>query len=306
MRAGVMIKDGSALERLATIDRALFDKTGTLTLGTPLPDPAVVAAMDAEEASVALALASHSRHPLSRALATALSSTGTRAAPFDQVREVAGQGVFAQWNGVDVALRRPDSAIGVASVLTIGERPRRLISFADRLRPDAADAIARLGAMGVECSILSGDRAEAVAPVAQTLGLTGQGSASPAEKQQAIGDLRQSGHRVLMVGDGLNDGPALAAADASIAPGSATDVGLQAADMVFVQSSLLAVPRAIAASRATMRVVKQNFALAIGYNLIAVPLAMAGLVTPLIAAAAMSGSSLVVVANSLRLARAAR
>jgi len=306
MRAGVMIKDGSALERLATIDRALFDKTGTLTLGTPLPDPAVVAAMDAEEASVALALASHSRHPLSRALATALSSTGTRAAPLDQVREVAGQGVFAQWNGVDVALRRPDSASGIASVLTIGERPHRLISFADRLRPGAADAIARLGAMGVECSILSGDRAEAVAPVAQTLGLTGQGSASPAEKQQAIGDLRQSGHRVLMVGDGLNDGPALAAADASIAPGSATDVGLQAADMVFVQSSLLAVPRAIAASRATMRVVKQNFALAIGYNLIAVPLAMAGLVTPLIAAAAMSGSSLVVVANSLRLARAAR
>jgi len=306
MRTGVMIKDGSALERLATVDRALFDKTGSLTLGTPLPDPAAMAAMDADERSVALALASYSRHPLSRALATALSAAGTRAGPLEQVREVAGQGVFAQWNGIEVALRRPESAAGIASMLTIGERPHRLIAFADRLRPDAAEAVARLKAQGIECSILSGDRTEAVAPVARAIGLTGQGSASPADKQEAIGRLRCSGRRVLMVGDGLNDGPALAAADASIAPGSATDVGLQAADMVFVQDSLLAVPRAVAASRATMRVVRQNFALAIGYNVFAVPLAMAGLVTPLIAAAAMSGSSLIVVANSLRLARAAR
>jgi Cu2+-exporting ATPase len=306
MRAGIMVKDGSALERLARVDRALLDKTGTLTLGRPLPDPTALAALAPDEASVALALASHSRHPLSRALAEALAAAGHRAAPLENTSERAGEGVFARWNGLGVALRRPERPTGIAAVLAIGEKPLRLISYADRLRSDTPQALARLRALGVEASILSGDNAGAVAEIARATGLTGQASASPADKPDAIGRLERAGHSVLMVGDGLNDGPALAAATASMAPGSASDVGLQASDVVFTGRSLLAIPRTIGAARATMRVVRQNFALAIVYNALAVPLAMSGLLTPLIAAAAMSASSLLVIANSLRLAGAAR
>lgn len=309
MRQGIMVKDGSALERIARVDRALLDKTGTLTMGAPVPDPAALAALDPETAGVALALASHSRHPLSRALAQALAASGTGAAVLDTVTEEPGQGVRAHWQrqglgqGVAVALHRPDAGRGMATALQIDGRPTQIIGFSDRLRPDFRAALAQLKALGVEAMILSGDNAVAVAETARATGLTGQAAASPAAKFDAIRRQQGAGHRVLMAGDGLNDGPALAAADASIAPGTASDAGRQAADIVFLGDSLLALPRSVMAARRTMRVVRQNFALAIGYNVLAVPLAICGLVTPLIAASAMSASSLIVIANSLRLAR---
>ena len=307
MRTGIMVKDGSALERLAAVDRALLDKTGTLTLGRPLPEPNALLALAPDEASVALALASHSRHPLSRALAGMLTAWGISPAPLSDVTERAGEGVFARWLSLEVSLNRPQGGgVGMAAALAIGDRPVRLIPFSDRLRPDAKPALAQLRQLGIECSILSGDRPEAVGEIALATGLTAQANARPADKQALVARLRATGRKVLMVGDGLNDGPALAAADASMAPGSASDVGLQAADMVFVQDSLLALPRAVRAARRTMAVVRQNFALAIGYNVLAVPLAIAGLVTPMVAAIAMSASSLIVVGNSLRLARAAK
>ena len=309
MRQGIMVKDGGALERMAQIDRALLDKTGTLTMGTPLPDATVLAGLPADAAGVALALASHSRHPLSRALADALAAHGHRATPLTEVTEVAGEGLRGFWNGTKVALRRPDDgkeAGGMASLLDIAGRAPTLIPFADRLRPDANEALARLTALGVAPSILSGDSDAAVAQMAKATGLSAVAAASPAQKQQAITQLQAQHHRVLMAGDGLNDGPALAAANASIAPGTASDVGRQAADFVFLSASLLALPRAIGGARATMRVVRQNFALAIGYNALAVPLAIAGYVTPLLAAVAMSTSSLIVIGNSLRLALPSR
>jgi Cu2+-exporting ATPase len=305
MRGGVMVKDGGALERIARVDRALIDKTGTLTMGRPLPDPVVVARLPEEIAQVALALASHSRHPLSQALAEALGARGITAAPLTDVVEVAGEGMRASWLGLRVALRRPEgtqAARGMVAALDIEGRQAWVIPFADRLRPDYAQAIAWLRDQGVTPEILSGDRGQAVVDAACATGLFARAGVSPEGKQQAIAGLHAAGHRVLMAGDGLNDGPALAAADASIAPGSASDVGRQAADFVFMGESLLALPRAVAGARATMRVVRQNFALAIGYNLLAVPLAIAGYVTPLLAAVAMSTSSLIVIGNSLRLA----
>jgi len=306
LRRGVMVKDGSALERLATVDRALLDKTGTLTLGRPMPDPAALAGLGPDDAQVLLALASHSRHPLSRMLVEALAARGVVAPPLTLVAEQPGRGLTARWGEVAVALRRPEVADGMAAVLDIAGRPLRLIGFADRLRPDVRRALAELRALGIEASILSGDTAAAVAQTARQTGLTGQSAALPAEKQAAITRLQTAGRRVLMVGDGINDGPALAAADASIAPGSASDVGRQAADFVFTGDSLLALPRAVRAARATMRVVRENFAAAILYNACAVPLAMAGMITPLLAATAMATSSLIVVGNSLRLVRATR
>jgi Cu2+-exporting ATPase len=306
MRKGIMVKDGSALERLAATNRMLIDKTGSLTLGRPVPDPFVLGALPAEAAEVALALASHSRHPLSRGLADALTARGTHAAKLSDVHEVPGEGVRAMWQERRVSLGAPQSAQGMAIALNIEHAPSWLIPLADRLRPDATEALARLGAIRIESSILSGDNPRAVAEVARLTGLTGQACASPEAKLEAIERLQRAGRKVLMIGDGLNDGPALAMADASIAPGSASDMGRQAADVVFLGDSLLALPRAVLAARRTMRVVRQNFALAIGYNVLAVPLAIGGWVTPLIAAAAMSASSLIVIANSLRLRGAAQ
>ena len=178
--------------------------------------------------------------------------------------------------------------------------------FAYALRPDAADTIAALEQAGVAPGILSGDRAAAVAPVARVLGLTAQTGMSPQDKLAAIARQAAAGHKVLMIGDGLNDGPALAAGHASIAPGSASDAGKNAADCIFLGDRLMPVAQAIRVARRTQAIVRQNFALAIGYNIVAVPLAFMGHVTPLVAAIAMSGSSLIVVGNALRLKGAAR
>jgi len=222
------------------------------------------------------------------------------------VREVSGAGLSGRWNGVEVALERPDDAAqSLATRLRIGETAQT-IAFADPLRTDAAATLAALRAEGIEASILSGDRAAPVEAAARELGLAATAEVSPQAKLAALEALKAQGRRPLMVGDGLNDGPALAAAHASIAPGTASDASQQAADAVFIGEKLMPVALAVRVARATMRIVRQNFGFSIIYNVLAVPLALFGLVTPLIAAIAMSVSSLVVVANSLRLARAAR
>jgi Cu2+-exporting ATPase len=305
MRRGVLVKDGSALERLAEADHVVFDKTGTLTLGESRPVD--LDRMTSQEKSIALALAQSSRHPLSRGLAGALRSLGVHPSALDRITEQAGEGVSGLDGSRPVALVRPQVTSGAhpACELRIGDK-RILIDFTDPLRPDVADAVAALAALGLEVSILSGDARDAVAAVADWLALPFVAGVTPAEKLAYLAELEQRGKRVLMVGDGLNDGPALAAAHVSMAPGGASDVSRQAADAVFLGDSLMPVANAVRAARRTMRTVRQNFRLAVGYNVIAVPIAVAGFVTPLIAALAMSLSSLIVVGNSLRLTRGAR
>jgi Cu2+-exporting ATPase len=284
---------------------AVFDKTGTLTLGRPRP--VGLETLSHAQASVALALARNSRHPLSEGLRRALEATDTMAADVTDITETPGVGLAGSWQGRNVSLGRSDSdSSGLATTLAIKGQTPVTLHFEDALRPDAAAIIARLSTLGLPATILSGDRASAVAPVATALGLSARADMQPAEKYAAVTALGAEGRRVLMVGDGLNDGPALAAGHVSIAPASASDASQNVADAVFLGDSLSPVADAVRVARATRARVRENFALAIGYNLIAVPLAIAGVVTPLIAALAMSGSSIIVVANALRLRGSAK
>jgi P-type Cu2+ transporter len=306
MRKGVLIKDGSTLERLSEATFVLFDKTGTLTLGRP--EPVGLDALTNEDRAVIRALAQSSRHPLSMALRRALENMPLPAIALTDMREVPGQGVHAMWNGRAVSLGRPDSALewqGLASAYHRPDGTIVTILFEDRLRPNAAETIAAIKVTGLDMMIASGDRLAALQPIATTLGLTAVPNMLPGEKMALIDRLRGSGEKVLMVGDGLNDGPALAAGHVSLAPSSASDASQLTADAVYVGDSLMPVAIALRVARQTMRVVRQNFAIAVGYNVLAVPLAIGGMVTPLIAALAMSGSSLIVVANALRLKRSA-
>ena len=307
MKRGILVKEGSALERLATADIALLDKTGTATLGrldaSDLPEKA-------GERAILAALARASRHPLARSVTCTLE--GVEAAKSDRIAEVPGLGVEGYFAGRRWRFGRPDwvgsKRDGGTTTAAFGpaDGSFRLIHFADALRPDARRAMAELDGLGVLPQLISGDQVDVVRQVAGLMGIQWRARVTPAEKNELVIEQQAAGHRVLMVGDGLNDGPALKAADVAMAPAAASDVGQMAADIVFFGESLDAVPRAVRAARRMMRVVKQNFALAIGYNVLAVPLAIAGMVTPLIAALAMSGSSILVVANALRLRTAAK
>lgn len=304
---GIMVKDGSGIERLAEIDTVAFDKTGTLTLGRPRLLEGKVLHPDA--LALAAALAAHSRHPLSQALAAAGQGFAAGAPRFTDIIEHPGLGIEALRSGASWRLGRAEWALdggeGDDAAGTVLSRDGQLVcafSFGDTLRPGGHDAVGALEAAGLRVEILSGDRAPAVADVATRFGIAASSAELlPADKVSRLRQLAGTGHRVMMVGDGLNDAPALAAAYVSMAPATAADIGRNAADFVFLHESLDAVPTAHAVAREAGRLVKQNFALAIGYNAIALPVAIAGYVTPLVAAVAMSLSSVIVVANALRL-----
>lgn len=298
--AGVMVKDGSAMERLAEADAVVFDKTGTLTLGRPR----LVGADRIDPAMLGLAgaLAAHSRHPLSLAIA---AETGGDATRFDDVTEQPGYGVEGRADGHVWRLGRAAWATGAKGDGTVLARDGVEVArfeFEDRLRAGARDTVAEAERTIGPVEMLSGDSEAACARVARSLDIERfRCGVLPADKVARLTELSLSGHRVLMVGDGLNDAPALGAAHVSMAPASAAEVGRNAADFVFLRESLEAVPLARDIAVRAGRLIRQNIAIAIVYNAIAVPIAIMGYVTPLIAAIAMSASSIIVIANALRL-----
>lgn len=305
---GITFKDGGALERLADVTTIVFDKTGTLTTGRMHVESLSAAPADL---AAAAAMAQFSRHPAARAVA----ATTQAAVQVEDFREHPGQGIEATVGGARYRLGRApwvaegDIAVPPRSSVWLSREGEIVGHFvvADQNRPGAPAAIRDLAKLGIRMEIVSGDVAGEVRRLAQSVGIDDiRWGALPADKVARLRELAKDGQRVLMVGDGLNDTPALAAAPVSMAPSSATDIGRGAADFVFMGQSLEAVPRAITVARAAKRIVQQNFGLAIVYNAFAVPLAVAGLVTPLIAAIAMAASSILVVANSLRLSQRGR
>ncbi|HUE45333.1 MAG TPA: heavy metal translocating P-type ATPase [Aestuariivirgaceae bacterium] len=308
---GILVKDGTGLERLAEVDAVIFDKTGTLTDGAPQ----LVNRSDIDPAhlAIAAAMAAHSRHPMSNAIMAAAPPAATAEIAFDSVAEHPGFGVEACKDGQIWRLGRPGWAgSGADRCDTEIDRSGAVLSrrglvlaefqFDDRLRPGAAATIAGLRRAGLGFEIVSGDRQAAVAAIAARLGVeTWAARVLPGGKIERICRLAGEGRKVLMVGDGLNDAPALVAAHASMAPASAADIGRNAADFVFLRPSLTAVTTALDISRRSTALIRQNFAIAIAYNVVAVPIAVLGYVTPLIAALAMSLSSIVVVGNAMRL-----
>ncbi|SIS64639.1 heavy metal translocating P-type ATPase [Phaeovulum vinaykumarii] len=304
-RAGLLVKDGTALERLAEVDCVVFDKTGTLTLGTP--EPQNLGDLSRAELEVAAALGAGSAHPLAQALAGAARAAGVVPARVEDLREVPGHGIEGRWRGQVVRLGRAEwigaeAGDVTATHLRIGPGAPRSIRFADSLRPGAAEAVAALAAQKKRVLLVSGDVPGAVADLAGRLGISEwHAGVLPAEKAALVADLGAAGHRVLMVGDGLNDTAALVGAHVSISPASALDAARTASDIVLLGRDIAPVAEALRIARVTRRRIKQNFAISAVYNVIAVPIALVGLATPLWAALAMSASSVSVSLNSLRL-----
>lgn len=304
-RKGMLIKHATALERLAEVDTVVFDKTGTLTAGAP-----VLTNLDAfseTERGVALALALASSHPLSVALRTAAVKDNVVPAKVSDIVEVPGFGTEGVFDGQRVRLGRagwvgaPPRDV-TATYLSIGTQPSHAFLYVDALRDGAAAAVSALKETGIEVVLISGDATGAVETLARSLGIEKWvAEALPEEKAKRVQSFARDGKYVLMVGDGLNDTAALAAAHVSMSPATALDAARVASDIVLLGSDLEPIAEAIETAQSATRRIRENFRIATIYNIIAVPLAVAGLATPLMAALAMSTSSITVSLNALRL-----
>ncbi len=305
LKNGILLKSGDALERIAGVDCVVFDKTGTLTVGKPALEGG---SYSPDDLKIAASLAHRSQHPLSVALAQSYEGELIDLG----VSEVPGRGLTTNLNGKIIKLGsrrwcgqqggKGEQSSALELWLSVDGVPHAHFCFADALRPDAAQMMSALQAKNIDVHLLSGDRQSVASRIAEDLGIhMVAAETSPLEKCDYINRLKQEGKTVLMVGDGLNDAPALAAANVSMSPSSAVDITQNTADIVFQGEKLMPVLDTMLLAKRSNSLVRQNFALAIGYNIFAIPLAVFGFVTPMIAAAAMSGSSLVVILNAFRL-----
>ena len=330
---GVLVKSAEALETLAGVDMMVFDKTGTLTLGRPTLTDVIPAPGVAEDDVLAFAAAAEqgSEHPIGEAIVARAKQRGLPMPAVAEFSTVPGQGIDAlapegrlllgsralmEARGVDVTALAPRAeALAQAGktvvYLAVAFRPLGLVAVADTLKPEAPAVVAALRARGIEVAMLTGDDRRTAAAIARAAGIDRVlAEILPEDKAREIARLRESGRRVAMVGDGINDAPALARADVGIAMGSGTDVAIEAADVTLMRGDLRGVVAAVDLARRTIRIVKENLVWAFGYNVVLIPVA-AGLLyplwgvllSPILAGAAMAFSSVSVVTNSLRLKR---
>ncbi|PIZ30387.1 MAG: hypothetical protein COY40_04745, partial [Alphaproteobacteria bacterium CG_4_10_14_0_8_um_filter_53_9] len=295
---------------LADITAVVLDKTGTLTHGTPR-----LIAHDGTEADRALAarLALHSKHPL----ATALAHSGPTAMPFKTVDEIPGKGLQTTYKnqtlrlgslsfvmGKKMSKEATDNPLHLHTFFRVGKNPPVTFTFEDTLRPDAKEAIQALKSQGLSLHLLSGDTPSAVLSIAKTLDIHNiTAEATPASKQKLLSGMAERGENVMMVGDGLNDAPSLALAPVGVSFGTSTDLAKLSADVILQQEHLLTLSTLITLAKKARAATFTNIGLSLAYNVVTIPLAMGGYITPMWAALAMSASSLMVTANAARLAR---
>ena len=306
---GVLIKRPQVLETAGGIDTVVLDKTGTITTGRMTVG--AVEAQPGEDADMVLrraaAVEAASEHPVAAAIVTAAHERGLTLVPVTDFANDPGTGVSGRVDGTAVRVTRAADSDGRTSVEVSWDGARRgVIRLADAIKPTSAEAIAELKALGITPMLLTGDNQAVAARVAAEVGIAASdviAGVLPSQKADAISALQARGRRVAMVGDGVNDSVALATADIGMAMGTGTDAAIEAGDITLVRGDLRAVPTALRLSSKTLRIIKENLFWAFGYNAAAIPLAALGLLSPMIAGAAMAVSSVLVVVNSLRLKR---